>query len=149
MQVARWGNSMAVRIPAVLAAGLGLSEGKEISLRAKSSASASGGFAEGQAPFEAATSRGAHKATVGKWGNSLGVRLPKALVEDLGLEEGSDVRMCAGADGMIEVSKSPEPARKRSRTEALAAFRQSRGVFAGNAKFSREDLQLRGPDVRD
>lgn len=149
MQIARWGNSLAVRIPAPLVAELGLSEGKEVSLRPKSGIgrTAVGGFAAEQAPFEPG-GRG-NKATVGKWGNSIGVRLPKALTEELGLGEGSDVMFEAGGDGMIEVSKSPEPARKRSREEALAAFRQSRGIFTGSVKYPREDLQLRGSDVHD
>ncbi|MDB5696805.1 MAG: AbrB family transcriptional regulator [Sphingomonas bacterium] len=34
MQVAKWGNSLAVRIPAKVARELGLSEGDEIELRA-------------------------------------------------------------------------------------------------------------------
>jgi antitoxin MazE len=33
MHVARWGNSLAVRIPAILVAKLGLAEGDEIALR--------------------------------------------------------------------------------------------------------------------
>jgi len=143
MQVARWGNSMAVRIPAVLAAGLGLSEGKEISLRAKSSASASGGFAEGQAPFEAATSRGAHKATVGKWGNSLGVRLPKALAEVLGLAEGSGVSLEKGASDMIEVQ------REETMAERFAAVRALRRMFPADYKFDRDEANSRQPDAED
>ncbi|HCI13332.1 MAG: AbrB family transcriptional regulator [Gallionellales bacterium GWA2_60_142] len=34
MQVAKWGNSLAVRLPAVLVQALGLKEGDEISLHA-------------------------------------------------------------------------------------------------------------------
>ena len=40
MQVAKWGNSLAVRLPAELVRALGLREGDEVSLRAEA-----GGFA--------------------------------------------------------------------------------------------------------
>jgi antitoxin component of MazEF toxin-antitoxin module len=152
MQVARWGNSLAVRIPVELAEKLGLSEGDTLSLRPKSAhaAGASGGFAEGQAPFEAegGTPIG-HSATAGKWGNSLGVRLPQALVRELSTVEGDNVSLEEGNEGMNTTDKVLEVERKRSRAEALASFCQSRGVFTGSVQFPREDLLLRGGDVHD
>jgi antitoxin MazE len=139
MQVARWGNSLAVRIPIAMAAELGLTEGTEISLCAKTPAV--GGFAEEQAPFGAA-GRG-NKATVGKWGNSLGVRLPKALAEELGLAEGSDVNFAQGVGGMIAVDKA------RDRLEALKALRKFRGLFPAGFKFDREEANSREPRDED
>jgi antitoxin MazE len=40
---------------------------------------------------------------VSKWGNSLAVRLPKALVDQLGLKEGDELNVVAAKDGTIEV----------------------------------------------
>lgn len=42
---------------------------------------------------------------VSKWGNSLAVRLPKALVEKLGLKEGDDVDVTATDAQTIVLSK--------------------------------------------
>lgn len=45
--------------------------------------------------------------TIQKWGNSLGVRLPKAFVDQLGLQDGSEIEI-AVRDGEI-VLHSPRP----------------------------------------
>ncbi|MFZ2154577.1 MAG: AbrB/MazE/SpoVT family DNA-binding domain-containing protein [Bradyrhizobium sp.] len=42
---------------------------------------------------------------VSKWGNSLAVRLPKKLVEELGLKEGDDVDVTATDAQTIVLSK--------------------------------------------
>ncbi|WP_158813122.1 AbrB/MazE/SpoVT family DNA-binding domain-containing protein [Methylocapsa sp. S129] len=42
---------------------------------------------------------------VSKWGNSLAVRLPKKLVEELGVAEGDEVKLTAAANKTIEVEK--------------------------------------------
>jgi len=143
VQVARWGNSLAVRIPAALAAEFGLNVGKDVTLRAKASSVAEpagwGGLAEGQAPYLAA----AQKSTVGQWGNSLGIRLTKALTQELGIKEEDDVILVQTEAGTIEIE------RKRTRAEALASFCQSRGIFTGSVQYPREDLLLRGRDVQD
>ena len=152
LQVARWGNSLAVRIPVVLAAKLGLSEGKTLSLRAKtaSARNSSAGLSEEQAPFEAERAKTTdHAATVGKWGNSLGVRLPQALVQEIGIAEGDHVILNEGSDDMNKIDKHLEIERKRSRAEALASFCQSRGLFTGSVRLPREDLLLRGSDVHE
>jgi antitoxin MazE len=41
-----------------------------------------------------------------KWGNSLAVRLPKALVEQLGIAEGDDVKVTAADAQTIVISKN-------------------------------------------
>lgn len=140
MQVARWGNSLAVRIPAALATDLGLSEGMEVTLRAKTAAI--GGFAEEQAPFEAAANAG-NRVTVGRWGNSLGVRLPKALALELGFGEGSDVIFERGATDMIEVQK------EETMAERFAAVRALRRPFPADYKFDREEANSRQPNADD
>src|SRR5438552_13260285 len=40
---------------------------------------------------------------VSKWGNSLAVRLPKKLVEELGLKEGDELNVVAAKDGAIAI----------------------------------------------
>jgi antitoxin MazE len=40
---------------------------------------------------------------IGKWGNSLAVRLPKALVDQLGLRKGDELNVVAARNGAIEV----------------------------------------------
>jgi antitoxin MazE len=141
LKVAKWGSSLAVRLPQVLAAELGGSGGKVrfTMVSNKHAAENMGGFAEGeQAPFVQAPA----EATIGKWGNSLGVRLPADLANQLGLKEGDMLTLTNdGAEVAVE--------RQRTRAEALESFRKARGAFTGSVRFSREDLLLRGPDVTD
>ena len=40
---------------------------------------------------------------VSKWGNSLAVRLPKVLVDELGLKAGDTLNVVAAKDGVITV----------------------------------------------
>lgn len=42
---------------------------------------------------------------VSKWGNSLAVRLPAKLVEELGLKEGDEIELRRAADGAFEIEK--------------------------------------------
>jgi antitoxin MazE len=43
---------------------------------------------------------------VSKWGNSLAVRLPKKLVEDLGIAEGDDVNITSADAETIVIAKN-------------------------------------------
>lgn len=54
------------------------------------------------------------KARVARWGNSLGVRIPRDIAGGVGLEEGSTVEIAA-ENGRIVI----DPARKRYRLEDL------------------------------
>jgi len=56
---------------------------------------------------------------VSKWGNSLAVRLPKALVEKLGLKEGDQSNVLAAREGVIEVETSQD--QRRRALERMAA----------------------------
>jgi antitoxin MazE len=58
---------------------------------------------------------------VSRWGNSLAVRLPKALVEQLGLKEGDELSAVAAKPGTIEV-ETREVQRRRA-LERMAARR--------------------------
>jgi len=56
---------------------------------------------------------------VSKWGNSLAVRLPKALVDRLGLKEGDELTVVAANKETIEVETKKE--RRRRALERMAA----------------------------
>jgi len=56
---------------------------------------------------------------VSKWGNSLAVRLPKVLVDQLGLKEGDELDVVAAAAGVIEVET--KEARRQRALDNLAA----------------------------
>ena len=49
---------------------------------------------------------------VSKWGNSLAIRLPKALVEEMGLKEGDEVTLAKSSESHFDLVK-------RSRAEAV------------------------------
>lgn len=141
VRVAKWGNSLAVRLPMALATELG-GAGATVKLRAKvaaAGATAASRFGEdAQAPLGEEPG----KAVIGKWGNSLAVRLPVDVAGELGLKEG-DMLTLTAEDGKVVVEK------ERTRAEALESFLARRGVFTGSVQHPREDLLLRGPDVSD
>jgi antitoxin MazE len=56
---------------------------------------------------------------VSKWGNSLAVRLPKALVDELGLKAGDALNVVAVKDGAITVET--EAQRRQRALERMAA----------------------------
>ena len=47
---------------------------------------------------------------VSKWGNSLAVRLPKALVDELGLAPGDELKVVEASKRQIAVEKADERA---------------------------------------
>ena len=75
---------------------------------------------------------------VSKWGNSLAVRLPKALVDQLGLKEGDDLRVVAARDGGIEV-ETKEDQRRR----ALARMAARDWTLPPDFKFDRDEANER------
>ena len=68
---------------------------------------------------------------VSKWGNSLAVRLPAAVVEVLDLKEGDDIEIHVTGSRNLEISKAPE-ARK-----ILTRLRKYRGKLPADFKFDR------------
>jgi antitoxin MazE len=74
---------------------------------------------------------------VAKWGNSLAVRLPAAVVEALELKEGDDIE--------IHVADSRELgiARKLGRDELLKRLRAFRGRLPADFKFDRNEANAR------
>ena len=59
---------------------------------------------------------------VSKWGNSLAVRLPKSLVENLGLRSGDELQIVSSAPSQITVARDErrERAVERMRQRALS-----------------------------
>jgi antitoxin MazE len=74
---------------------------------------------------------------VSKWGNSLAVRLPAAVVEALDLKEGDQIEIRIAGEREFEVS------RDSSREEALARLRQVRRPLPPGFRFSREEANER------
>ena len=74
---------------------------------------------------------------VSRWGNSLAVRLPSAVVEALELKEGDQIEIRIAGDREFEVS------RDRRRERALARLRKLRRRLPPGFTFSRDDANER------
>ena len=57
---------------------------------------------------------------VSRWGNSLGVRLPRALVNDLGIKPGDEIDVVAATPTRIVVAKDERRAHAVDRMRARA-----------------------------
>lgn len=77
---------------------------------------------------------------VSKWGNSLAVRLPAKLVEQLGLKEGDEVDIVAAEPGVLKLDRRPTP------DELFERLRELRGTVPADFKFDREEANRRRPD---
>ena len=75
---------------------------------------------------------------VSKWGNSLAVRLPAAVVEALNLKEGDDIEIHVADARTFGVRKSPD------NRELLARLRKFRGRLPEGFQFDR--LGVHGED---
>jgi antitoxin MazE len=74
---------------------------------------------------------------VSKWGNSLAIRLPAAVVEVLGLKEGDEIIVHAAGRRALEIEKAPSP------KELLARLRKFRGRLPKDFKFDRLEANAR------
>ncbi len=74
---------------------------------------------------------------VSKWGNSLAVRLPVAVVEALGLREGDEIEISVAGKRDFRV------ARDRSRESALEQLRRMKWSFPPDFKFNRDEINER------
>jgi antitoxin MazE len=74
---------------------------------------------------------------VSKWGNSLAIRLPAAVVQALELNEGDDIEVIIADERVFQVRKKPD------RDEMLARLRKFRGKVPADFKFDREDANAR------
>lgn len=75
---------------------------------------------------------------VAKWGNSLAVRLPAAVVEALELKEGDDIDIQITSARAFEVEKRP------GTEELLQRLRKFRGRMPADFKFDRLEAHERG-----
>ena len=75
---------------------------------------------------------------VSKWGNSLAVRLPAAVVEALELREGDKIEI------HVKGARELEIVRDTSREDALARLRSLRRPLPPGFKFDREAIYDRG-----
>jgi antitoxin MazE len=74
---------------------------------------------------------------VSKWGNSLAVRLPAAVVNALGLKEGDEIEISVAGKRHFKV------ARDQSKEKALEAIRRLARPFPRGFKFDREKAHER------
>ena len=74
---------------------------------------------------------------VAKWGNSLAVRLPAAVVEALELKDGDSIEIRVAGNRAFEVS------RDQSRQRALENLRKLRRPFPKGFVFDRDEIYER------
>jgi antitoxin MazE len=74
---------------------------------------------------------------IGKWGNSLAVRLPAAVVEALELKEGDEIEIYVASARELGVAKKP------GREELLKRLRAFRGRLPADFKFDRDEANAR------
>ncbi len=75
---------------------------------------------------------------VAKWGNSLAVRLPAAVVEALDLKEGDHIEIDVAGARSLEVRRKP------GARELLARLRKYRGRLPADFRFDRFEAHERG-----
>jgi antitoxin MazE len=74
---------------------------------------------------------------VSRWGNSLAVRLPTAVVDALDLKEGDQIEIRIARERVFEVS------RDQSKPRALARLRKLRRPLPPGFAFDREEANAR------
>lgn len=74
---------------------------------------------------------------VAKWGNSLAVRLPAAVVEVLGLKEGDEIEIHVAGQRQFAIARKP------GRDALLKRLRAFRGRLPADFKFDRDDANAR------
>ena len=74
---------------------------------------------------------------VAKWGNSLAVRLPAAVVEALDLEAGDEIEIHVADARQLGVARRP------GREELLKRLRGFRGQLPADFRFDRDDVNAR------
>ncbi len=74
---------------------------------------------------------------VAKWGNSLAVRLPAAVVEALELKEGDEIEIDVAGARQFGVARKPD------REALLRRLRAFRGRLPADFKFDRDEANAR------
>jgi antitoxin MazE len=75
---------------------------------------------------------------VAKWGNSLAVRLPAAVVKALSLKEGEEIEIHVAGTRSLEITRKP------SHRDLLARLRKYRGRLPADFRFDRLEANERG-----
>ena len=75
---------------------------------------------------------------IAKWGNSLAVRIPAAVVDALALKEGDDVEIHVANERVFALGKKP------GARELLARLRRYRGRLPEDFHFDRMEANARG-----
>lgn len=75
---------------------------------------------------------------VGKWGNSLAVRLPAAVVDALHLKEGDEIDIEIASTRHFLIARDP------SREQAIARLRALARPLPPGFRFSRDEANERG-----
>jgi len=75
---------------------------------------------------------------VAKWGNSLAIRLPQAVVDVLDLKEGDEIDISVTGKRTVDVEKKP------SRKELFDRLEKYRGSLPKDFKFDRLEANKRG-----
>lgn len=76
---------------------------------------------------------------IAKWGNSLAVRLPAKLVQELGVKEGDEVSITVKGEGAIEI----ESRRRPTAEELLTRVRDIHDKFPADFEFDRDEANAR------
>ncbi len=71
---------------------------------------------------------------VAKWGNSLAIRLPAAVVEALGLKEGDDIEVRVSKESAIDLMRRP------SLEDDVAFWKSLQGTLPADYKFNRDEI---------
>ncbi|MET0274448.1 MAG: AbrB/MazE/SpoVT family DNA-binding domain-containing protein [Phenylobacterium sp.] len=74
---------------------------------------------------------------VAKWGNSLAVRLPKDVVEALGVKEGDDLKIGVAEPGAVFLDTTPD------RLALIDRLKKFEGRLPADFKFDREEANSR------
>ena len=78
---------------------------------------------------------------VGKWGNSLAVRLPAAVVKGLGLKEGDEIKIEIAGTRAFRVK------RDQNREEALEKLKGLNWTLPPSFRFSRHEANERSRNL--
>lgn len=74
---------------------------------------------------------------VAKWGNSLAIRIPKDVVQSLGLEEGDEVELSQLGANQLGI------ARAERRQAALEEIKKFNWILPADYKFDRDEANAR------
>ena len=74
---------------------------------------------------------------VAKWGNSLAVRLPAAVIEAMNLKAGDDIEIHVAGERTFEIERNTSP------HELLVRLRKYRGKLPADFKFDRLEAHAR------